>query len=201
MKYKFKMYSYLLITLAIFALTSLCSLFIKSTIPSLLLLVLLVIELLVITQRPKKLFQKQLNENFMIVRFPGSKWGGIFQRPSSLETISECRLSYRRVCKSMQSIFQCIQNEHGYFRTITHETIMHRLEKEAKAGTIVILTCNLAYKNDLSKIFHQAMRERCRRCDQSKTCPQLLIAKKIRQFYYIEFYIPNCEQPEALPLV
>lgn len=200
MKYRIKMYSQLLAALACLVLTIIYSFFVTSATLAILILFLLVIEILVITQRPKRLFQRQLNDNFMIVWFPGSKWRGIFQRPSPLIPKTDCHYSYRRVCNSMHSIFDFIQQEQGYFRTITHDTIIHRLEKEAKAGSIVILTCEPAYRKDLGSIFHQAMDKVCWNCGQSKTCPHLLAAKKVRQFYYIEFYIPEHKRPEALPL-
>lgn len=201
MKYRIKMYSYLLATLACLVLTTLCSFFVKSSVLTLLILLLLIIEMLVVTQRPKRLFQKQLNDNFMIVKFPGSKWKEIFQHPSPLVPKFDCNYSYRRVCKSMHNIFVFIQQEQGYYRTITHDTIKHRLEKESKAGSIVILTCEPAYQKDLSDIFHQAMHKICWGCGKSKNCSHRLAAKKKRQFYYIEFYIPKHKRPEALPLV
>lgn len=200
MKYRIKMYSQLLAALACLVLTIIYSIFVTSATLAILILFLLVIEILVITQRPKRLFQRQLNDNFMIVWFPGSKWRGIFQRPSPLFTKFDCGVAYRRMCRSMHDIFNFIQIEKGYFRTITHDTIKYRLEKEAKAGSIVILTCKPAYQKDLSGIFHQAMHKMCWGCEKSKTCPHRQATKKVRQFYYIEFYIPEHKRPEALPL-
>ena len=200
MKYRIKMYSYLLVALTCLVLTTLCSLFVKSAIPSLLILFLLVVEMLVITQRPKRLFQKQLNDHFMIVHFPGSCWNGIFQKPTAVLTKADCSSVYRSLCKSMIDIFSFIQHEHGYYRTITHDIVKRRLEKEAKAGNIVVLTCEPAYQKNLSSIFHQAMQKICLECGQSKACHHLLAAKKKRQFYYIEFYIPEHERSERPPL-
>lgn len=200
MKYKIRMYSFLLIDLACLVLTTVCSFFVKSAFLSMLILFLLLMEMLVATQRPKRLFQRQLNDNFMIVRFPGSRWYGIFQKPAAVLPKTDCSLIYRNLCKSMLGIFSFIQQEHGYYRTITHEIVIRRLEKEEKAGNLEILTCEPAYKKDLSNIFHQAMRGSCWGCNQSKICPHLLAAKKKRQFYYIEFHISKHERPEGLPL-
>lgn len=200
MKYRIKMYSQLLVAMANLISTTVCSFFVQSIAASMLILFLLVIEILAITQRPKRLFQKQLNDHFMIVHFPGSRWHGIFQKPTAVLTKADCSSVYRNLCKSMIDIFSFIQHEHGYYRTITHDIVKRRLEKEAKAGNIVVLTCEPAYRKDLSSIFHQAMQKVCLGCGQSKTCHHLLAAKKKRQFYYIEFYIPEHERSEGLPL-
>lgn len=191
MKYRIKMYSQLLAAMASLLLTTVCSFFVQSIAVSMLILFLLVIEILAITQRPKRLFQRQLNDNFMIVHFPGSRWNGIFQKQDAVLLKVSCSFVYRNLCKSMIDVFSFIQHEHGYYRTITHDIFKRRLEKEAKAGNIVILTCEQAYRKDLSSIFHQAMKKICLGCGQTKTCPHLLAAKKKRQFYYIEFYIPE----------
>lgn len=200
MKYRIKMYSQLLVAMASLILTTVCSFFVQSIAASMLILFLLVIEILAITQRPKRLFQRQLNNNFMIVHFPGSRWNGIFQKPTFVLTKADCSSVYRSLCKSMLNIFSFIQHEHGYYRTITHDIVKRRLEKEAKTGNIVILTCEHAYRKDLSSIFHQAMQKVCLGCGQSKACHHLLAAKKKRQFYYIEFYIPERERSEGLPI-
>lgn len=199
MKYRIKIYSQLLTAMASLALTTLCSFFVQSALLSILILILLLVEMLVVTQRPKRLFQRQLNDNFMIVHYPGSKWNAIYQRPNPLVAPFDCHYSYRRVCKSMHSIFSCIRNEQGYFRTITHDTIIRRLEKEAKNDNLIILTCKLAYQKDLSSIFYQSMHKICGGCEKSRTCPHRLASKKKRPFYYIEFYIPEHERSEALP--
>lgn len=200
MKYRIKMYSQLLVAMASLILTTVCSFFVQSIAVSMLTLFLLVIEILAITQRPKRLFQRQLNDNFMIVHFPGSRWNGIFQKPAAALPKSDCSFIYRNLCKFMIDAFSFIQHEHGYYRTITHDIVKRRLEKEAKNGNIAILTCEQAYRKDLSSIFHQAMQKICLGCEQSKTCPHLLAAKKKRQFYYIEFYIPDHERSEGLPV-
>lgn len=201
MKYKIKMlFPVLMIVVCMFA-TTICITVVDSLPFSLFMIILLGIELHMLFRRPRILFEKRLNSNFVVIKYPCCRWKGIYQMPAKKFLADDCETNYRSLCVAMKDLFSHIESEHGYFRTITHGTVKRRLQKSAADGKLKILVCEPSYKKALKRIFVQAVNKKCSRCEKSGTCPHCLAAKKIRQFYYMEFYIPEHKRPEALPVI
>jgi hypothetical protein len=174
-----------------------CSLWIATTtFASLLILVLLVIEALAVLRIPKKVFQKRLNSYFIVIRCPFYKWNIIFQSAGNKDRLRStgadpCKNFYHDLSRQIVEMFIPSNWEHGYYRTITHPIIKNHLERLQSKGNLQIITCEAAYHKDMANIQKSLLHNRCKSCKDVACCPYRNATKKIRQFYYIEFYVPK----------
>lgn len=159
-----------------------------------LMLILIVVSLLFIIRQPRFLFEKRLNHFFVLFTYPFSKWNNIYQQPVKSMRFRNtgsaiCRNHYRSYTQEMVSAFDFIDREHGYYRTITHETLKDRLLHIQEQGKIEILACEPAYQRSLIHIQKYLFFNRCKKCSDAGQCYFRRLSDQPRQFYYIEFRI------------
>lgn len=158
-------------------------------------LIAMLCEMLAVMRWPKALFEKRLNDFFIVIHYPFCKWNRIFEssnKEGHLQTtgFSNCREFYRVFSSKLLSVYDFIDTEHGYYRMITHLVIINHLKKYDKDSKIQILTCQPAYQNDLVHIQKSLFFNRCKKCRDADRCKFKKMSAQPRQFYYIEFYIP-----------
>lgn len=147
--------------------------------------------------RPSKFFVKRFGLFFIVAKYPLSKWHNIYQklisRSGMLHAVQwmDCTILYRELSKQICEMFNYLDTEHGYYRTITHETIINRIKQSEEQGKIKILTLKPLYRRNMVKIQSALLYHKCRFCYGKGTCRFRAISKKKRQFYFIEFYIPE----------
>lgn len=179
---------------ALFMLVFLCSSYPISSIPC---LTLVVAFSLAANHIPARLFVKRLNPYFIDIQYPFSRWNNIYQKPvkCSLRKSDFFKIScvdfYRQLSQQIIDMFSFINTETGFCRTITHETIINRIKQYEKSGKLQIITIKPVYKKNLVKIQDALLYNRCRGCPRKSNCRYRALSKKKRQFYYIEFYIPE----------
>jgi hypothetical protein len=157
-------------------------------------LALLIVECMVLIRRPRSLFQKRLNDYFVIIHFPFCKWNQIYQfsahRYRSIKRGEKnCKMIFRSLTLQMKNMFSPSFFPTGYYRTITHDTVKARIEQWEKRGHLTILTCKPIYSKNLARIQETALHRNCRRCSHADRCQFRRYAMQPRQFYYIEFHV------------
>lgn len=165
---------------------------------SMVLLILCFITLFASVHRPRVLYVKRLNPFFVIVHYPYCKWHSIYQMPFKRQrkfTVKQpCSRFYQGLSHQMVDMFSFIDTEHGFYRTITHQTIKDRIEAYQERGRLKILTCRPAYQKSLLKNQGSLLYHKCRKCPDADQCRFRRISKVTRQFYYIEFFVPTHEK-------
>ena len=154
-------------------------------------LALLAIECMILTRHPQRIFQRRLNDYFVVIHYPFSKWRGIYQSPVRKHRIlksgkSTCKSDYHNLTRQMVGMFTPTCFPDGFYRTITHDTVKTRIERWEKSGYLKILACKPVYRKDLKHL-----QKDCKRCSDAGQCSFRRYVIQPRQFYYIEFQVHN----------
>lgn len=104
----------------------------------------------------------------------------VFQRRRE-ESKESCKLLLKDLLEDQYRLPAAL--EPGKYHTLTHGTILARLER---MDNVVILSSSPAYVATLEKIINQATGKRCRHC--TKRCP-FHGRQKPRQFYDVRFLV------------
>lgn len=121
---------------------------------------------------------KLLTPNFYAVRDVAGCWR-IFQRRPELK--GDCRTLLKDLLEDQHRLPTALTP--GLYRTLTHDTILARLER---MDNVAVLSSSPAYVATLEETVNQAMGQRCRRC--TKRCP-FPGRQKPRQFYDVRFLV------------
>jgi hypothetical protein len=154
-----------------------------------------VIFYLITIQIPRPFFRIRLNEYFVIIRYPFTKWQGVFQSPDPKwrfrsHEIKQCKKTLCRVSHQMTDMFSSIYFETGgSYRLTTHQTVVNHLKRLEKSEQIKIVTCIPIYRHSLKKEQQKILGRSCRCCSDRKVCRWYQGAIKRRQFYYVEFQV------------
>lgn len=100
-----------------------------------------------------------------------------------------CHEIFRSLSQQMKNMFSPESFPNGYYRTITHETVVKRLALLGKNGFVSILTCKPVYSKDLAVTQKNILQRSCKRCGRGIHCLFRRIALRDKQFYYIEFQV------------
>lgn len=118
-----------------------------------------------------------LTPNFWAVRDLSGCWRIFQRRPEQ----TGCRQLLKGLLTEQQSLPDALTP--GRYRALTHETILHRLQR---MPGVTILSCRLAYVATLEETINQAMGKRCRHCAQRCPFPGRC---KPRQFYDVRWEV------------
>lgn len=159
-------------------------------------LVLLIVECMILIRRPRRLFQRRLNDYFVVVHYPFCKWHQIYQLPahrhhSIKHGEQNCDAIFHSLKLQMKSMSSPSSFPAGYYRTITHDTMRGRIEHCEKLGYLTIPTCRPVYRKSLEQIQKTVLNKNCKRCPSAGLCYFRHYATQSRQFYYIEFQVHN----------
>lgn len=185
-RYKFKMYR----PVTFWTVLALVTLFLMSKFPAFVFP--LIIEILILLQRPRRLFEHRLNEYFVVTKYPFSKWHGIFQSPERFicnPKTSNCKVFFRELSRQIIELFSLVDSGKGYYRITTHSVIKKRIEMLELQGKLKIICCTPAYEKDLAKLQDLLLHHKCRQCCDVESCRYRQASEGKRQFYYIEFYV------------
>ncbi len=127
--------------------------------------------------RPRWL-SRPLTPNFYALRSPFG-WMGVFQRPAGP---LPCRDLILGLCKEQIALPAALPP--GLYRAVTHETVLHRLERMERAH---ILRKEFAYSAPLSAIYHTMTGGACRRCQNP--CRLYSAAGNPRPFFFVVFQV------------
>lgn len=126
--------------------------------------------------RPRN-WNRSLTPNFIAVRDLAGCWR-ISQRPAPP---GNCKEILRGLLADQRRLPEAL--EPGVYRTLTHDTILHRLRQ---MGNVEILACRPAYVATLGDTLCGAVRGRCSHC--SSRCP-FPGRHLLRQFYDVRFLV------------
>lgn len=165
-------------------------------------LLLLVLEFLFLIRRPRLLFQRRLNDFFVVIHYPLMKWHQIYQsltRCCCKQLRKEnCDEIFRSLTQQMENMFAPKYFPNGYYRTITHETVVARITLLERDGYLTILNCKPICSKSLIQTQKAFLRRNCKRCDNADHCHFNWFALQRKQFYYIEFQV-HFQQPYSRP--
>lgn len=119
-----------------------------------------------------------LTPNFYAVRDLGGTWRIFEKRPKKGET---CRAVLGELLRDQQRLPAALVP--GRYRTLTHDTIVVRLQGMAN---VKILSCRPAYTATLEHTILHVVRGRCRGCAERCPFPGRL---RLRTFFDVEFLI------------
>lgn len=193
-KYKIKMYAPEFVPLIVLIPILICFYSTTSQVVAWIMILLLILDFFVALKKPKHFYVKRLNNYFVVFYYPVTKWRGIYQKAEIKQRIhssgvKECRMLFKDLSDNMISMFDYLDKEQGYYRTITHDTLKDRLFDMQAKGKIHILTCQPAYEHNLIKIQRKLFHNKCRKCSFVHDCKFWKLAKEKRVFYFIEFQI------------
>jgi hypothetical protein len=162
--------------------------FISTAFPVLVFLV--IIEILILLRRPRKFFERRLNDYFIMLRYPLSKWHSIFQSPKSCiyrSDSSVCKVFFRDLSKQMTKLFDLVEASKGYYRFTTHEVIKKRIEMLEQQGKLKIICCKPTYRKNLVQLQNLLLHHGCRQCPQAGCCYYRQVSIKKGNFTILNF--------------
>lgn len=155
---------------------------------------LLFIEILYQTRHPRRLFQRRLNDYFVVTHYPLSHWNQIYQAPVKKAWFSKgkqksCDELFHTLLHQMKSMFSPEYFPDGYYRTITHKSLISRILKCQNKGELTVLAIQKVNQERLEMTQHELTHKNCSRCCDAAQCHFKGLAHKPRPFYYIEFQV------------
>ena len=149
-----------------------------------------VIFYLVAIKIPQCFFSTRLNDYFIIIRWPFSKWRNVFQKPNHVSETNPdlCRYKIRNLSRQMFDMFSSPLFLTGcLYRMTTHQTVVNHLMRLEKQGQIKIMACTPIASNTLKKELKHIVH--CRFCKKKEGCRWHRLNSEPRQFYYVEFSV------------
>lgn len=142
---------------------------------------------------PHRLFRIRLNDYFVIIRYPCTKWQGVYQLPKKNTYKlgpNRCPRKLRDLSRQMTRMFSSAYFSTGaFYHMTTHQAIINRLLRLKEKGMVKILACQQIGQYSLKKEQQKILGSSCRCCSDRKVCRWHQEAVKNRQFYYIEFQV------------
>ena len=165
-------------------------------------LLLLVLEFMFLIRRPRVLFERRLNDFFVVIHYPLMKWHKIYQSVTycccKQFRKENCDEIFHSLTQQMENMFAPTYFPNGYYRTITHETVAARITLLERDGYLTILNCKPIYSKSLIQTQKAFLRRNCKRCENAGHCHFQRFASKQKRFYYVEFQV-HFQQPYGRP--
>ena len=138
----------------------------------------------------------RLNDYFIIIRWPFSKWRNVFQKPDHVSKVSDlCRYKIRNLSRQMINMFSSpLFQKDCLYRMTTHQTVVNHLKRLEKQGQIKIMTCMPTESKTLKRELKKIIRH-CQRCPKREGCCWHRMETEPRQFYYVEFQVTRTNCP------
>lgn len=164
------------------------------------LFLLFVADLLAILHSPRRLLERRLNDNFIVVHYIFSKWHEVYQQPKQIpwysrkaavrsRGLNDCKAFYHALTGQIDGLFSPAYFPKGFYRMTTHDVFKRRLEEKERHGLLRVLTCEPIYSKNIQCEQEALLRRSCLRCPDTGNCLFKKFSATPRQFYYIEFEV------------
>ena len=139
----------------------------------------------------------RLNDYFIIIRWPFSKWRNVFQKPDHVSGVNSdlCRYKIRNLSCQMISMFSSPLFQKDYlYRMTTHQTVVNHLKRLEKQDQVKIMTCTPTESKTLKRELKRILKY-CWNCPKRESCRWHRKETEPRQFYYVEFQVTRTNCP------
>jgi len=123
-----------------------------------------------------------LTPNFYSVRLLPGRWTIYQRRVAKQKELPDCKTLLKDLVAEQNRLPAAL--EPGRYKTLTHDTVLHRLRRMQNARDIVVKP---AYMSDMKSICAAMTGKRCKKCKEP--CPFLAQRETPRQFYLVTFEI------------
>lgn len=128
----------------------------------------------------------RLDRIFTVICFPWSKYKIIYQKPDKRFTKNaSCEEIALQLIESTHAVQLLLKT--GWYRTITHDTVLKRIKKGLQAESLTYIPLNT---RNLINVQRNLFANRCKKCTEAEQCFYRRSAYIKRTFYFVEFYKP-----------